>query len=242
MIKIELEKDKLVKFKSLIDYLSNLYDEAQFNFEDEEFNIAEVGQSNAIGVELIFKTSMFGKISVSDGNKDVKFGTFLNKFKSALSRCKDKVSISFGDKITLLTGKKVFNLPVIELFGERNDFKMPALKDVTAEFEMDTNNIKEILNDSKELGGESILFDVTDNVLKYTSDDNHQNSVKGEFEITSKGKAKSKFGNDFLSKLFLKTPTDKVTLGFGTDYPLKAIFEDEDFKMSCVLAPRVSED
>jgi len=242
MIKIKLEKDKVAKFKSIIDYLANLYTEAEFNFEGDDFKIAEVGQSNAIGVEVFFKTSMFNEMSVSDGNKNVKFGTFLNKFKGALIRCKDEISISFGDKIYITSGEKIFNLSVIEMFGERTDFKMPELKDITTEFKISSDEIKEILDDSKELGGESILFDVKDKTMEYSSSDYNKNSVQGKIAVDVIGEARSKFGNDFLSKLFLKTPSTEVTLGFGTDYPLKVIFEDEDFKMSCVLAPRIDTD
>ena len=246
MIELKLEGAKLNKFKSIIDYLSNIFIEVQIDFTTDGFKITEA--SSSMGIETIFKPHFFSTLTkdVKQGEEEkyLKFGVRIDCLKSALRRCKDNVTINLHDQIVIKSGRKIFKMPVIELFGRAGEkpFKVPPLKSMTTDFEIDVSEIKEILEDSKDLGGESIFFTSKDKELKYTSSNYKQNSTEGTVDISSDGEASSKFGGEYLSKLFLRTPLNKVNLSLGKDYPLRAIFEDDDFKMSCVLAPRVDQD
>ena len=234
-------KDKFSKFKSTIDYLSNIFIEANFVYTDGTFKIAEIGGENALGIEVTFK-KIFDGFSVSEDNKHIEFGVLLPEFKKAISRCKEDVIIKFGDLFEIIGGKKRYKVPVIEMYDKKN-FKLPELKDIKVSFEIELSELKEMLEDVNAISGDAILFTTKEKKLFFSSENYKNSKCEGEIELDVKEnlqEIKSKFGTKFLSDMFLKIPFEKAKINLGDDYPLLSEFEDEELKIEAILAPRIS--
>ena len=242
MVEVKFDKNGFEKFKNVIGYLSNTFLEVAFDFQDRQgLNIMEIEQSNVMCVGVKFKPEFFSAIKLDKEKKEdvnLKYRLNIQNLKKVLGRCSGDVSMKFGDEVEIVSGKKNFRLAVIESYGEK-DFKMPNLTDSKVNFKVELKKIKEILLDSLVIKGDSLVFDIKNKRVTAQTDTYSNNKYEGGFEIDATGEAKSGFGTDFLSKVFINTPFKEATLFFGTNYPLRVVFEDDNVNATVVLAPRV---
>ena len=234
-------------FSDIIGIISELVNEVKIRVNKAEgMSIVAIDPANVAMVIFKLPTSAFSQLEVEDET----LGVNLDSLKAVLKRCSFSSSLTMKTEDNLLKleisdrVKREFNLMLIDL--DRKDKPIPLLE-FAAKVEISSQELAEaiedcaIVADSCTLESEADKFSIyakgplNSARLSYSSD---------EVRIESSLKNKGKYSLEYLQKMIKAAKiTDKATLNFSNDYPLKLDFKTSLIELSFILAPRVeSED
>jgi proliferating cell nuclear antigen len=239
-MKLKLDHPKL--FSEIISIISELVLEVRLRVNKEGVSILAIDPANVAMVLFKLPPNAFSEYEV---DSEEVLGVSLENLKAVLRRIKpgsvlvitreeNELKLLIKDKIT-----KEFNLALIEVEGEEK--KMPNLEFVS-KIEMNGADFAEAIEDSGVVADScSFITEPEKFVIKAKGS---LNSFKSEFSpdqlsIVAQN-ATSKYSLEYLQKIVKATKiTDKVTINFSDDYPLKLDFITPFIELSFVLAPRV---
>jgi len=233
-------------FKSCISMISNLVEEVQLTAGLEEMRILEMDPANVAMVSLKLPKSSCMEYIVS---QEEKIGLKLSNLTMILKRIvKDDLVLleTVNNQLIVKIGyNRTFTLPLIAL-EEHKDQKWPELE-LPAKIKMITKMLDESLADVTTVA-ESATFEVTPAGLVITGEgdlaiakiemsNSDTTRITGTFE-----KVKAKFSMEYLMKMVKSSVAKEVTLEFKTDYPIRLTYIADQFSLSYILAPRISDD
>jgi proliferating cell nuclear antigen len=238
---VRLDNPKILS--DAISIISEIVTEVRIKLLDEGMSIVAVDPANISMV--IFKIPK-ESFSQYEAGKDV-WGINLEDFKRVLKRAassssiilsqeENQLQVSIFDKI-----KRNFVLSLIDVSSE--DKTEPVLN-FSCEVEMNAQELSQVIEDCSVVA-DSCSFLAEPNKL-IIEGSGSLNSAKAEFssgETKIQGTAKSKYSLEYLMKFIkAKSLSDRVTLKFSNDYPLRMDFAGQKLGMGFILAPRVEND
>ncbi|MEM3754072.1 MAG: proliferating cell nuclear antigen (pcna) [Candidatus Bathyarchaeia archaeon] len=248
MIKAVLSNAKI--WKNILDAVSTLIDEADFNFDENGIKLRSMDPSHVAMVDLDWQKSAFEDYSCS---KPTKARISIKGMLKLLKRVKsdENLEIVFDDetkKINLtLKGKitKKFVIPTLEPGGE--EAPTPKLT-FDSKIKILSRTLKEVLDD---------IQAVSDNVKLETTMEKFVLQAIGELssatieiekgnesllELDVKAPSKAAFNLSYLTEIVKAgaSTSDLLSLEFSTNKPIKLEFElPGQGKLSYYLAPRI---
>ena len=248
-MKIVLAEPKY--FKESIFIISDLVTEAKFKATADGLEMVAMDPANVAMVIFKMLSSCFTQY---DLKKDEEVAINLNNLKQMLKRAKgdDVMTLETTEdnklKITLKSNTvRSFSLPTLEL--EEKEQKVPELT-FPISVEMDSSLLSESIEDVNVVA-ESVTFLGEKNLLLVKAEGDLSKAfieIKSDDHTTIKtdsdDKFKAKYSLEYLKKMISGGKlSDKATLFFNTDYPLKLEYKIVDKVMlSFILAPRVDND
>lgn len=242
-MKLKLDHPKL--FSEIIGIISELVLEVRLKVNKEGMGIIAIDPANVAMVVFKLPSNAFSDFEVED---EEVLGVSLENLKAVLRRVKpgsvlvitkeeNELKLEIRDKIT-----KEFNLALIDVEGEEK--KIPNLE-FASKIEMNGSDFAEAIEDSSVVADSCSFISEPDKfIIKARGS---LNSFKSEFTsdqlaITAQN-AQSKYSLEYLQKMIKATKiTDKVTINFSNDYPLKLDFITPFIDLSFILAPRVEQE
>lgn len=231
-----------------INIISELVSEGRFKVTSNGVELVAMDQANVAMVVFKLLSSCFVEYTVE---KDTDLCINLQNLKQILRRAKpnDALTLELGDDSKLhiiLKGASTrkFSLATLEL-----DEKEQKVPDLT--FPVIITTSTDTLNDAIEDVGvvsESASFICEPDKLTVRGEGDFSKanieipaSERTEISNDSSDPVRSKYSIEYLKKMILGSKlTDKVTILFDKDYPLKLDFKEVDkVQLSFILAPRV---
>lgn len=238
-------------FKDSVSIISDLVSEVKFKAGPDGLEMVAMDPANVAMVVFKLLSSCFTQYDVKETEE---IAINLNSLKQILRRAKsdDMLTLETGEdnklKIILKSNTtRSFSIPVLEL--EDKEQKVPELQ-FPFSVEMNSDMLSDSIEDVSVVA-ESVTF------LGEAS----QLSVKAEGDLskafieikpsdntiiksTSPDKCKAKYSLEYLRKMITGGKlSDKVSIHFSTDYPLKLEYKIVDrLMLSFILAPRVDND
>ena len=230
-------------FSDIISIISELVTEVKIRVTKAEgMSIVAIDPANVAMVLFRLPASSFSQLEVEDES----LGVNLESFKAVLRRC------SFGSSLLMKTEdnflkleindktKREFTLALIDL--DKKDKPVPSLE-FSARVEINSTELLEAIEDCS-IVADSCSFEsepekftmfakgsLNSAKLSYSSD---------EVRIESPSKQRGKYSLEYLLKMIKASKiTDKTTLNFSNDYPLKMEFKTPTIELAFILAPRV---
>ncbi len=237
-------------FKDSISIISDLVTEAKFKITNDGLELVAMDPANVAMVVFKLLSSSFTSFNLE---KEEELAINLNNLKQVLRRTKS------DDVLTLETEEnklkiqlkgntcRSFSIPLIEL--EDKEQKVPELNfPITIETHPNilTESIEDVsvVAESVTLLAEKNQFvikaegDLSKAFIEINSDDDTVINTE------SVDKFKAKYSLEYLKKMIAGAKlTDKVSISFNNDYPLKIEYKQVDkLALSFILAPRVDND
>ena len=238
-------------FKESIAIISELVTEAKFKVTADGLELVAMDPANVAIVIFKLLSSSFTQYEVK---KPEELTINLNNLKQILRRAKsdDILSLETGDdaklKIQLKSATtRSFSIPTLE--GDDKEQKVPQLT-FPVVVNMNSTMLSEAIDDVSVVA-ESVTFlgensslsvkaegDLSKAFIEIKNDEN--TSIKAEDGV----KFKAKYSLEYLKKMIAGGKlSDRVTLYFNNDYPLKLEYKVVDrLMLSFILAPRVDND
>ncbi len=238
-------------FKESISIISELVSEAKFKINKDGLELIAMDPANVALVVFKLLSSSFTEYGVKEPEE---VAINLNSLKQILRRAKGddilKIETTEDSKLKIeMKGSTVrsFSLPTLET--DSHEQKVPDLN-----FPITIQTEAEILTESIEdvsVVAESVTFlaektklfikaegDLSKAFIEIKADD------LTSINTDSSDKFKGKYSLEYLKKMIAGGKlSDKVSLCFNTDYPLKLEYKVTDrFLLSFILAPRVDND
>lgn len=247
-MKLTLAEPKYLKDSILI--ISDLVSEGKFKVTKDAIELVAMDPANVAMIIFKLLSSTFTEYNVSE---ETEFSVDLNNLKQILRRAgvNDMLSLEIIDnRLKLqLKGKttRTFSLPLIN--NEEKEQKVPELN-----FPVTIKTSTEIFNDAIEdvdIVAESVTFSVDKTSFNITGESDLSKAdieIKSDDDtkiiIDSDDKIKAKYSVEYLKKIIGASKlTDKLTIHFNKDYPLKLDYLVVDkLQLSFILAPRVEND
>lgn len=229
-------------FSEIISIISELVLEVRMKVSKEGMSIIAIDPANVAMVSFKLPSSAFSEL---EAEKEEVLGVNLDSLKAVLRRIKsgsvlvitkqeNELKLVINDKI-----KREFNLALIEIEGEEKE--IPNL-DFTSKIEMSSVDFLEVIEDCSVVADSCSFISEPNKFIM--SARGSLNSFKSEFssdEVNMQAQeANSKYSLEYLQKMIKATKlTDKATINFSTDYPLKLEFNTPFMELGFILAPRV---
>ncbi len=244
-MKLTLAEPKLLK--DSVSIISELVNEGTFKVTSESIELVAMDPANVAMVIFKLLSSSFVDYEVK---KDVELAINLSNLKQILRRAKptDMLTLELDDKNRLLIQLKsnttrTFSLPIIDLVEKEQ--KVPSL-----EFPITINTTSSILGeaiDDVDIVAESVsLAASSDAFVVEAEGDLSRAKIEIKPDDNTKIRAgkdavKAKYSIEYLKKMIGAAKlSDKVSIQFNKDYPLKLEFKAVDkLMLSFILAPRV---
>ena len=237
---LKLDHPKL--FSEIISIISELVLEVRIKVSKDGMSIIAIDPANVAMVSLKLLNTAFTDFEIEN---DEVLGVSLESLKSVLRRCSVKsvlvmkkeentLKIEIQDKI-----KREFNLALIDIESEEKP--IPSLEFVS-KIEMSSVDFAEAIEDCSVVADSCSFISEPDKFI--IQGKGSLNSFKSEFssdELNIQAQqAHSKYSLEYLQKIIKATKiTDKTTINFAKDYPLKLDFNTPFIELSFILAPRV---
>ena len=251
MFKAVIKDPKLLK--DSIDILSQLIDDALFNFRRRGIELIAADRTMVSFVDFKLKSSAFEKY-VCD--KDINVGVNLLNFLTVLKRANvdDKLTLSLDEKENklevLLEGNSVrrFALPLLQISKKEAPDIDQLLKKFTADAEVSSNILEQGINDA-DIIADSVIVELSPDKLRMYAEGNSSKSELKLFkgtdiltDLNAKEIVSARYSLDYLKKMIKASRiSDKVKMMLGKDFPLRLVFENDNTFLSMILAPRVAE-
>ncbi len=234
----KLEHPKILS--DAISLISEIVTEVRIKLLPEGISIVAVDPANVAMVLFRVPKESFSQY---EPGADI-WGVNLDDLKRILKRATSSASIVFEQdenrlKVTIFDKvKRNFTLSLIEV--ESEDKEEPALE-FASTVEMPSNSFAQAIEDCAVVADSCSLSTGAD--LFIVQGSGSLNSAKAEFssdEATIQGLANSKYSLQYLIK-FIKAQkiSDKVSIKYSDNYPLRLDFPGEKIGIGFVLAPRV---
>ena len=224
-----------------IEIISELVSEVRIKFSENGMKITAIDPANVSMVSFKIPKSAFSQFDI-ESNEAI--GVNLESLKQVLKRCGSKSSLIIEKKESQLKIqiqdkiKRNFILSLIEI--EREDKEMPALEFSTI---VEINSL-DLISSIEDCAIVSDACSFIINNEKFIIESKGLNSAMSEFSgdeaKISAENCKSKYSLEYLKK-FLKGAklSEKTTLRFAQDHPLRMDIKTEGMELSFILAPRV---
>ena len=247
-MKLTLAEPKYLK--DSISIISDLVSEAKFKITQDAMELVAMDPANVAMIVFKLLSSCFTEYDVP---KETELSIDLGNFKQILRRAgaNDMLSMEMADsKLKLqLKGKttRTFSLPLIE--SEEKEQKVPELSfptTVKTSSSLFNNAIEDV-----DIVAESVTFSADKKTFTIEGESDLSNArvdipANEETEISTEtdDKVKAKYSVEYLKKIMDASKlSDKVTIQFNKDYPLKLDYVVIDkLQISFILAPRVEND
>jgi len=238
---VKIDKPKLLS--DAISIVSDLVTEVRIKLLEEGMSIVAVDPANV--AMIVFKIPKESFVEYVAGN--AVWGINLDDFKRILKRAGASASLQFEQednqlKISIFDKvKRDFVLSLIEVESEDKD--EPSLE-FSAKVSLDSKDFSQVVEDCA-IVADSCAFVVAEDAFSINGSGS-LNSAKAAFssdEVEVSGVGRSKYSLEYLMK-FIKAAklTDKVSVKFGDEYPLRLDFAGERMGLGFVLAPRSEND
>lgn len=239
-MKLKIDHPKL--FSDVIGIISELVLEVKIKVNKEGMSILAVDPANVAMIVFNLPTAAFSQLEVEEEI----VGVNLESLKAILRRCsansalvmsteENFLKIEIIDKI-----KREFTLTMIDLEGK--DKPVPNLEFPT-KIEMAGIDFEDAIEDCN-IVSDSCSFDA--NADKFSiSAKGPLNSANltyssDEVKIESSIQSKSRYSLEYLQKMVKATKlTDKTSINFSNDYPLRLEFTTPLMTLAFILAPRI---
>jgi proliferating cell nuclear antigen len=236
-MRIKLENSS--ELSKAVDLISELVTEVKIRFNEHGLSITAIDPANVAMVNLRIPKKAFSEFD--SGNEAL--GVNLDNLKRILKRSSG-VPIMIEKKENLLyiqvedRIKRNFILSLIEI--ESEDKEMPNLE-FSSRVELQSDDLIDSVDDCAVVA-DACSFIIKDE--KFIIEAKGLNSTRTEFSgdeasITAEP-CKARYSLEYLQK-FIKASklTEKTTLNFADDHPLRMDVKTENMEISFILAPRV---
>ncbi len=247
-MKLVLAEPKYLK--DSITIISELVTEARFTVKKDGLELTAMDPANVAMVSYKLLASSFSEY---DTKNTTSLAINLTNFKQILRRAGPGDTLVLETQENKLkvvirgTSTRTFHLPLIEL--EEREQRMPDLK-FNATVTTEALGLQSAIEDA-DIVAESLAFIAEEKSLQINAEgdlsralieivaDNHTKIV-----IKDGQKVRARYSIEYLKKMIQAAKlTDKVTIEFSKDYPLKLSFKVVDkLSLEFVLAPRVEND
>ena len=238
---VRLDNPKILS--DAISIISEIVTEVRIKLLDEGMSVVAVDPANIAMV--IFKIPK-ESFSQYEAGKEV-WGVNLEDFKRVLKRAASSSSIILSqeeNQLQVSVFDKIKRNFVLSLIDVSSEDKTEPVLNFSCEVEMNAQELSQVIEDCSVVA-DSCSFLAEPNKL-IIEGSGSLNSAKAEFsssETKVQGTAKSKYSLEYLMKFIkAKVLSDKVTLKFSNDYPLRMDFAGQKLGMGFILAPRVEND
>jgi proliferating cell nuclear antigen len=231
-------------FSDIVSIISELVTEVRMRVNKEGISLTAIDPANVAMIYFKIPSDLFSEFSLE---KEEELGLNLTNLKAVLRRCKpgaslsmekqeNKLKISLRDRI-----KRDFSLALIDIDAEEKP--LPAWE-FNSVVKLNAEAFVEVIEDCA-IVSDACSFVAEPN--KFIVEAHGLNSARAEFssdeaEIHS-GNSTARFSLEYLSK-FIKGAkiSDKATLSFSDNHPMRLDFHTGAVVLSFVLAPRVEQD
>jgi len=240
-MRIKLENPALLS--KAIDLISDLVLEVRIKVSEFGLSISAIDPAKVAMVGYKLPKSAFSEFE----SEDEVLGVSLDDFKKILKRCGTKSSLILEKKESLLKItiedkiKREFTLALIEIDTE--DKEMPNLE-FSNKVELESCDLISAVEDCGVVS-ESCSFEVIEG--RFIIEAKGMNSARTEFpseglELSGEN-CIAKYSLDYLQK-FIKGSklTQKTTLEFAKDHPLRFRIKADHMELDFILAPRVDQE
>ncbi|HLC53678.1 MAG TPA: proliferating cell nuclear antigen (pcna) [Candidatus Nanoarchaeia archaeon] len=239
---LKLENPKL--FSDLIGIISGLVTEVRLKVTKEGVHLTAIDPANVAMVYFKMPADLFAQY---DLQKDEILGVNLDNLTAVLKRCKPGSSLTLMKEDNALhigihdRIKRDFTLALLDIDAEEKEMPQWEFKSV---IKMDADVFAEVVEDCLVVADACTFFAEP---TKFIVEAHGLNSARAEFstdevEIYS-DKSKARFSLEYLNK-FVKggRVSNRVTLSFSEDHPMRIDFPTGNVMLSFVLAPRIEQD
>ncbi len=241
-MQLKLENPKI--FTDLVSIISELVTEVRLKVTKEGVMLTAIDPANVAMVYFRMPADLFAQFELQ---KDEILGVNLENLKAVLRRCKPGSALTIArEDNTLKIGihdriKRDFTLALLDIDAEDKEMPTWEFKSV---IKMDSEAFAEVVEDCLIVADACTFFAEP---AKFTVEAHGLNSARAEFsadevEIYSDS-AKARFSLEYLNK-FVKGSkiSNRVTLSFSEDHPMRIDFPTGNVMLSFVLAPRIEQD
>lgn len=238
LMKVKLENPLMLS--KAVEIISELVTEVRIKINEFGMSIVAIDPANVAMVGFKLPKSSF---SIFETDEEV-LGVNLDDFKRILKRCgtksslllereENKLNIKIEDRIL-----RKFSLTLINV--ESEDKEMPSLE-FSSRIELGSQDFVDSIEDCSVVA-EACSFIIKEG--KFIIEAKGLNSARSEFsgdEADIKAEdCKSRYSLEYLSK-FIKgcKLSEKTTLNFAANHPLKMDLRDNGMELAFILAPRV---
>lgn len=235
--------------KNSIPIIAEIIDEGSFKVDQNGISLLSPDRTMVSVVDFRILSTAFEEFK-AEGVQEL--GLNLANLAAVLKRIKGSGKVSLETdknklKIKIMgSGSRVFEIPLIDVKAEKPPIEQ---LEFPVSVELDSSIVDEGVSDA-ELIGDSVIMEATQGSFKMSAKGDVSKTElelkKGEEGLTKlevKEAVKSQYPLDYLKKMMKAAKlTKRLSLEFGTDYPMRIIFKELDkIKLSFILAPRVQE-
>lgn len=241
---MQLKLDSPRLFSEIISIISELVTEVRLKISKESVSLTALDPANVAMAYFNIPADLFSQYNV---NSDETLGVNLDSLKAVLRRCgpsstllletsENTLKLSIQDKI-----KRDFTLALIDIEGDEKEMPKWEFKSV---IKMDSTALAEVIEDCA-IVSDACTFIAEPN--KFIVEAHGLNSARIEFssdeiEIHSDNST-ARFSVEYLMKFMKGTKvSDKVSINFSDNHPMRINFPTGNVLLSFVLAPRVEQE
>lgn len=231
-------------FTDLITIISELVVEVRLKATKEGLSVTAIDPANVAMVYFKMPAELFSQFELE---REEVLGVNLENLRAVLRRCKpgsalilkkndNILNISIHDKV-----KRDFALALIDIHSDDKELPTWEFKSVV---KMDADAFAEVVEDGLVVA-DACTFSAEPN--KFIVEASGLNSARAEFsseeiEIYS-DTSRARFSLEYLNKFIKGTKiSNRVTLSFSDNHPMRIDFPTGNVMLSFVLAPRIEQD
>jgi|SRR3989344_610115 len=231
-------------FSDIIGIISELVTEVRIKVNKDGISLTAIDPANVAMIYFRIPSSLFSEFQVE---KEEELGVNLDNLKAVLRRCKPGSSLTisrFENNLNLGIKDRIkrdFSLALIEIDLEEKPLPQWEFNSV---IHINSDSLTEVIEDCTVVS-DSCTFIAEPN--KFIVEAHGLNSAHAEFtteeaEIHS-GNSTARFSLEYISK-FVKGAkiSNKATLSFSDNHPMRLDFHTGAIVLSFVLAPRIEQD
>jgi len=239
---LKLESPKI--FSDIVSIISELVTEVRIKVNQEGINLTAIDPANVAMVHFRIPAELFSDFKVE---KEQELGVNLDSLKAVLRRCKPGSSLILERaENTLKLGiqdrvKRDFSLTLINIDSEEKSLPEWEFNSV---IHINSDALVEVIEDCSVVSDACTFIAEPD---KFVVEAHGLNSARAEFssdeaEIHS-GNSMARFSLEYLSK-FIKGAkiSNRATLSFSNNHPMRLDFHTGQVVLSFVLAPRIEQE
>ena len=241
-MQLTLQNPKILS--DMVTIISELVTEVRIRVDKEGISLTAIDPANVAMIYFKIPATLFTEYNIE---KDEELGINLNNLKAVLRRCKPGSSLILEKQDNLLKIglhdriKRDFSLTLIEIDAEEKPLPTWEFNSVV---HINSDTFVEVIEDCAVVS-DACTFVAEPN--KFVVEAHGLNSARAEFssdeaEIHS-GNSTARFSLEYLSK-FTKGAkvSNRATLSFSDNHPMRLDFHTGDVILSFVLAPRVEQE
>jgi len=241
-MKLTLPNPKI--FSDIVTIISDIVTEVRLKVNSEGISLTAIDPANVAMIYFKIPSTLFSDFQTE---KEEELGLNLTNLKAILRRCKPGSSLTLEkQENTLKIGiqdriKRDFSLALIEIDSEEKDLPQWEFNSVV---HLNSDSFVEVIEDCAVVSDACTFMAEPE---KFIVEAHGLNSARAEFssdeaEIHS-GNSMARFSLEYISK-FTKGAkiSNRASLSFSDNHPMRLDFHTGDVVLSFVLAPRVEQD